>query len=95
MRDKLVSHTGKKLLTVLSPCDVYSHKVRWDEIVKDFHTQIAANTKGDFAKTMVADFSTTGIVERTVSEMTLMSAVKSYFDFLVLYFACGIPYITL
>lgn len=95
MRDKLVSHTGKKLLTVLSPCDVYSPKVRWDEIVKDFHAQIAANTKGDFAKTMVADFSTTGIVERTVSEMTLMSAVKSYFDFLVIYIYCGIPYITL
>ena len=74
---------------------VYSPEVRWDEIVNGFDKQIAANTKGKLAKTMVADFTTTGIVERTVSEMTLMSTVKSYFDFLVIYFSCGIPYITL
>lgn len=95
MREKIVSHKDKKQLTVQSPYDVYSPEVRWDEIVNGFDKQIAANTKGKLAQTMVADFTTTGIVEHTVSEMTLMSTVKSYFDFLVIYASCGIPYITL
>ena len=43
---------------------------------------------------MVAAFSTTGPIERAASELVLMSAMRSYFDFLLVT-RCGIPEITL
>lgn len=95
LRDKFVSHEGKKKLEVESPCDVYSPDVNWEEIVNGFDKQIGENTKGNLSKLMVADFSTTGPVELTVSEMTMMSTVKSFFEYHVIYVSCGIPYITL
>ncbi len=43
---------------------------------------------------VVASFSTTGPIERAASELVLMSAMKSYFDFSLMTL-CGIPAITL
>lgn len=95
VRHLLVQHEGKKTLTVESEYPLYSPEVRWDDILTDFEKQIDANTTPDFTQTMVADFSTTGKVERIVSQMTMMSSVKAFFDFVVHYIACGIPSITL
>ncbi len=63
--------------------------------MSDFTAQINENTKGDIAKTITADFTTTGITERITSQITLMETMKSYFDYVVHYIACGIPSITL
>ena len=95
MRDKLVSHTGKMELVVQSEKDLLSEDADWQKMMADFTAQINENTKGDIAKTITADFSTTGITERITSQITLMETMKSYFDYVVHYIACGIPSITL
>ncbi len=42
----------------------------------------------------VCDFSTTGPIERAASEIVLMDAMQSYFDY-VLQWICGTPEVTL
>ncbi len=95
MREQLVSHSGKTELVVLSDKDLLSEDADWEKMMGDFTAQINENTKGDIAKTITADFSTTGITERITSQITLMETMKSYFDYVVHYLACGIPSITL
>ena len=95
LRDQIVSHTGKMDLVVQSDKDLLAEDADWEKLIGDFTAQIGENTKGDIAKTITADFTTTGITERITSQITLMETMKSYFDYIVQYIACGIPSITL
>lgn len=95
LRDQLVNHSGKMDLVVQSDKDLLSEDADWEKMMGDFTAQINENTKGDIAKTITADFSTTGITERITSQITLMETMKSYFDYVVHYIACGIPSVTL
>ena len=95
LRNQIVSHTGKMDLVVKSDKDLLSEDADWEKLMGDFCVQIGEYTKADIAQTITADFSTTGITERITSQITLMETVKSYFDYVVHYIACGIPTITL
>ena len=95
LRDQLVNHSGKIDLVVQSDKDLLSGDADWQKLMADFTAQINDATKGDIAKTITADFTTTGITERITSQITLMETMKSYFDYVVHYIACGIPSVTL
>lgn len=96
LRSQIVSHEGQKEIKIYSKHDLLSDKdVDWDDIINQFEQQLAANTKGDIAKTITADFTTTGRTERIASQITLMNALKQYFKYVVGYTVCGIPSITL
>lgn len=95
LRDLFVEHDGMVSLVVESKEDLKEGKPDWESIIKDFNAQIQENTKGDIAKVMVADFSTTGTTERIASGITMMDAMKSYFEYVVIRVSCGIPNITL
>ncbi len=95
LRDQLVNHSGKMDLVVQSDKDLLSGDADWQKMMADFTAQINEHTKGDIAKTITADFTTTGITERITSQITLMETMKSYFDYVVHYIACGIPSVTL
>ena len=95
LRDQLVNHLGKMDLVVQSDKDLLSCDADWQKLMADFTAQINDATKGDIAKTITADFTTTGITERITSQITLMETMKSYFDYVVHYIACGIPSVTL
>lgn len=95
MRNQLVGHDGKMDLVVQSNKDLLSSDAEWEKLISDFTAQINDNTKGDIAKTITADFSTTGVTERIASQITLMETMKSYFDYVVHTLSCGIPTITL
>ena len=95
LKDKIVNHEGKMEISVISEYDLYSPLMDWDTLLYGFEIQIAENTKGNIADIMRADFSTTGNTERITSQVTLMSAVKSYFDFAAIHTICGIPTITI
>ena len=95
MRDMIVSHDGKMDLAVQTDKDLLTEETDWEQILSDFTARIHENTKGDIAKTITADFSTTGVTERITSQVTLMETMKNYFDYIVVYIACGIPNITL
>jgi len=94
-RSLLVNHEGKKDLSVITDKEVLSEAADWAEIIAEFTSQIDKYTNNGIATTLVADFSTTGVDERIASEATLMDAVKPYFDYELIYLACGIPSITL
>ena len=95
LRPQLVSHTGKMDLAIETEQDLFSGEADYAKLVDDFASEIEKYTKNDIAKTITADFTTTTLTERVASQITLMESVKSYFEYLVEYAACGIPTITL
>lgn len=95
LRNRIVSHTGKKDLVIESRQDLLSENVDWTSLLNGFAAQIDIYTKNDIAQTITSDFSTTGSVERIASQITLMETVKSYFQFIIRRFVCGIPTITI
>ena len=89
-REYLVSHEGKKTLEITTDLETTtSHKVEM------FAALIGENTKGDLDKLLTCNFSTTGMVERMTSQITLMDAVKPYFEYVEHLSGCGIPSVTL
>ena len=95
LRDQIVRHTEKMDLVVESKEELSHGNPDWEKLIAGFAEQIHEYTKGDIAKTITADFTTTGITERITSQVTLMETVKTYFDYIIHYMGCGIPSITL
>ena len=98
MRDLFVEHEGKMKIVVTEGNDVLGKsgtKGDWEKLLSDFTAGVAANTKGDVAEMMTADFTTTGVTERIASQITLMDAVETFFEWWNMSVACGIPSITL
>ena len=95
LRSQLVYHEGKQDLMVMTKDDLLSGKADWGKLMNDFSKEIERHTKGEVAKTIAADFSTTTPVERIASQITLMESMKSYFNYLAGRIGCGIPCITL
>ncbi len=89
-RDYLVSHEGKKALEIYTTTETTTAQK-----VELFAALIGENTKGDLDELLTCNFSTTGMVERMVSQITLMDAVKPYFEFVERMAGCGIPCVTL
>lgn len=89
-RQYLVDHDGKETLVIRT--DINTTTV---QKVEQFAALIAKETKGDVAELMTCNFSTTGTIERMVSQVTLMETVKQYFDFMEMQLGCGIPSVTL
>lgn len=95
LRNQIVSHTEKMDLVVETTKNLLYEDADWKKLIAGFAAQINEYTKGDVGKTITADFTTTGVTERIVSQVTLMETVKTYFDYVVHYMGCGIPSITL
>lgn len=95
LRDQIVSHTEKMDLVIETNEDLLHGNPDWEKLIAGFAEQIHEYTKGDIAKTITADFTTTGVTERITSQVTLMETVKTYFDYIIHYMGCGIPNITL
>lgn len=66
----------------------------WKEVFDQFSSEIQQRIGGRNHSAIVAEFSTTGRVEKAAFEVALMDCVKSYFDFRVLTL-CGIPEVVL
>ena len=95
LRPQLVNHEGKMDLAIMTDKDLLTEEADWPSLIDDFSSQIEKYTKGDIAKTITSDFTTTSLIERVASQITLMESVKSYFEYIVYRIACGIPTITL
>ena len=89
-RDYLVSHQGKETLLIQTSTETTS-----EQKVEKFASLIGKETKGYLAEVMTCNFSTTGMVERMVSQIVMMDAVKPYFDYVEFLIGCGIPSVTL
>jgi hypothetical protein len=94
LRRSVVRHDDKMRLVVRrddfvkgSPCNP------WPEVFAAFSNLIREHV-GSLHRLVVADFSTTGPVERAASEVVLLDTVQQFFEF-GLISLCGIPSITL
>ena len=89
-REYLVNHNDKETLVIRTSLGTTTAQK-----VQKFADLIAKETKGGIAEVMTCNFSTTGVIEKMVSQITLMDAVKQYFDYMELLAGCGIPSVTL
>ncbi|MEZ4398739.1 MAG: DUF4419 domain-containing protein [Kofleriaceae bacterium] len=93
LRARFVRHAGKAKLTVVRDDFLLGQPNPWPEAFAEFSDQIAEHV-GKLRDLVVADFSTTGPLERAATEVLLMDAFQGYFEYEMLA-GCGIPQITL
>lgn len=94
LRQHVVRHPSKLAITVHRDDLVLGSSANdWTGVLHALSQSISEHV-GSLASVLVCDFSTTGPVERTASEIVLMDAVSDYFDFNLLTL-CGIPEVTL
>ena len=93
-RTLLVRHEGRRTIQ-LQRTDITgdSPENPWEEVIAGFAAGVCREA-GPLAGQFVADFSTTGPVERVVSEVILLDLFEPYFGY-ELRCICGIPTITL
>jgi hypothetical protein len=96
LRNQFVNFEGKPTLVVIN------NKIRldcpsspWEKVFPEFTKQIAQYTGEDLMNALTCDFSTTTPVSKVASEITIMEAMKPYFEYVVFRVSCGIPEIKL
>ena len=96
MRAHFVRHQGKKVLEVemTGKIQLGNEDSDWEWAFRQFHDSIAANTSPELAALVAGRFSGTNVDAAVAFDITLMDAMKSYFDFWGS-IECGIPEITL
>ena len=94
LRHKFVEHARKMELQVTRD-DILegSPENAWEEVVADFSVLLEGKL-GQKYESLIANFSTTGSVERTVCQIALMDVFQPYFTY-SLKCICGIPSVTL
>ena len=70
LRNKYVEHDGQKELLVEVSANP-SHK-EWEGVIENFASQIDKNTVDDTCKLFECDFSTSSMVERISTKVTIM-----------------------
>jgi hypothetical protein len=96
LQNKIVSFEGKKEIEIFRDQFVKGNPNNdWQGCFPEFSSQIKSHIGDELHSSIVANFSTTGPVERAVSEIVLMDSMQSFFDYVV-HTRCGIPsfYIT-
>jgi len=93
LRERFVSHEGQLRLELRHDEFAPGRVNDWSGVVLEFAQEIRKHI-GKKHDLFVADFSTTGVVERCASSVVLMDGMQRYFSY-VLRSACGIPRVTL
>lgn len=94
-RDKFVAHQGKETICIRRDDFVLgSPDNDWTSCFSQFSDAIRGFIGDEKHELLTADFSTTGNLQRAVSEVVLMDTVQAYFTYEVRTM-CGIPFVTL
>lgn len=65
----------------------------WMGIFEEFVCQIETFTGKEITETLEPDFTTTTKISRAVGQLSIMAAMKEYFDYHVIMCICGFPFI--
>ncbi|MBM2816140.1 MAG: hypothetical protein HW421_2902 [Ignavibacteria bacterium] len=96
LRNYFVDFSGKISLIVRNDCiRLNNPDSPWESVFPEFTEQISKFTGRELINTLTCDFTTTTPVSKVASEITIMVAMKPYFEYIVMRFVCGIPEITL
>jgi hypothetical protein len=95
VRRRLVRHDGRVPLVVRRDDFVKGSPTNpWQEVFAEFSEAIRTHMGASTHDLIVANFSTTGPVERAASEVILLDTMQAFFGYRVVT-SCGIPCITL
>lgn len=95
VRKKFVDHEGKVQIVIQRDQFIKGAPDNdWEGAFAEFSDNIKGHIGSDNHQMIVADFSTTGAVERAASEVVLMDAMQSYFEYGMMT-CCGIPNVEL
>ncbi|XP_077992514.1 uncharacterized protein LOC144446589 [Glandiceps talaboti] len=95
LRKKFVEHEGKKEIKVRRDDFVKGSATNpWPEVFSEFSGKIKDEIGEKTYSLITPDFTTTGPLEKAVTDIVLMEAMQSFFDYTLLTL-CGIPSITL
>jgi hypothetical protein len=95
VRKKFVAHQGKAQIVIERDGFIKGAQDNdWEGAFAEFSDKIKKHIGDANHKMIVADFSTTGAMERAASEVVLMDAMQSYFEYGMMTL-CGIPNIEL
>ncbi|WP_338789927.1 DUF4419 domain-containing protein [Bernardetia sp. MNP-M8] len=99
LRHLFVDFEGKKELVIqndnLLITDKTELKAEWEKSIDEMNGEVAKYVGEDLINDLTADFSTTSLTEKIVSQITVLNAFQPYFKYEFLTFVCGIPQITL
>ncbi len=95
-RKDIVNFEKKKDLTIITTDIKLGDKnSNWEALFPQFSNQIAHYTGKELTEALTANFSTTTQHTQIASQITIMEAVKEYFNYKVIMIGCGIPQITI
>ena len=97
LRNKFVNFEGKKALNIIlgeSKIEQLT-KEKYEECFNIFNEQISAYVGKDLVDNLQANFSTSTINEKTISQISIMTALQNYFEYKIYCIGCGFPSITL
>lgn len=96
LRNQFVDFDKKLTLIVNGDeADLENPESSWEQIFQKFIEEIKIHVGEELINALTADFSTTTITEKIASQITILKAVESYFEFCILYGICGIPELTI
>jgi Domain of unknown function (DUF4419) len=95
LRSQFVEHQGKLRIVVIRDDFCKGSPTNdWSKVFTEFSSSIRKHIGSTTHDLLVPTFSTTGIVEKAASEIVLLDAMQSYFEYEVVTL-CGIPQIQL
>ena len=97
LRNKFVNFEDKKALNIIlgeSKIEQLT-KEKYEECFNIFNEQISAYVGKDLVDNLQANFSTSTINEKTISQISIMTALQNYFEYKIYCIGCGFPSITL
>ena len=96
LRNQFVNFNGKLTLIVKNyAIKLNNPRSPWEKVFPQFTEQIGTYTGGDLMNALTCNFSTSNSVSKVASEITIMEAMKPYFEYVVFSIICGIPEIKL
>ena len=97
VREEFVSFSGKKDLNIerLELTPYTATKEDWDGIMKEFVEKISEHIGQETIDNLECNFSTTTQVAQVTSQVSIMSAMKQYFNYKLKMRGCGISSINL
>lgn len=91
-RNELVNfYDKKKLIVEVKDITLGKPDNNWEQVFPQFTEQISFYTGKELIGVLTSDFSTTTPTTAIASQITIMEAMKNYFDYEVRMVGCGIP----
>ena len=81
-------------LDMTKPSDTILGKINWNGVVDEIVTKVDSYLLDNATQLLECNFTTSGSIEKTASQIVIMDAFKNYFTYKNM-FKCGLPSVTL